>query len=90
MKYKRRFDKRDKIVRRSIKVGDEQLTMTDEERDRQIAELIDKGMKAVNALDPIMRETFRDDPEKLAEWDEIMHMADDPDEEQDSDKQPRD
>lgn len=39
--------------------------------------LLEEGRKVQNELDPLMRETFRNRPEKLAEWDEIMHMCDD-------------
>jgi hypothetical protein len=52
----------------------------DEGIDPHLAQLIAKGMRAIEELDPIVRETFRDDPAALAEWDEIMHMLDDPDE----------
>ena len=49
----------------------------EEERDPRIAQLIEEGMRAIEQLDPIVREKFRDDPAALAEWDEIMHMCDD-------------
>lgn len=44
----------------------------DEEKDARIAEARASGERAVNELDPIVRETFRDDPKALAEWDSIM------------------
>jgi hypothetical protein len=37
-------------------------------------------MRAIEELDPLMREKLRDDPAALAEWDEIVHMCDDLDE----------
>ena len=43
--------------------------------------LLDEGRAIQRELDPIVRETYRDDPAALAEWDEIMHMCDDLDEE---------
>ena len=52
----------------------------DEEIDPRLAQLIAKGMRAIEELDPIVRETFRDDPAALAEWDEIMRTLDEPDE----------
>jgi hypothetical protein len=54
---------------------------SNEETDPRILELINKGMKIQKELDPIVREAYRNDPEKLAEWDSIMHMCDDLDEE---------
>lgn len=49
-------------------------TDADAEGDAKIEALLDKMTRIVEELDPIVRETFRDQPEKLAEWDEIMHM----------------
>ena len=51
-----------------------------DETDQRIRELLDEGVEIVKQLDPIMRERFRNDPAALAEWDEIMHMCDDLDE----------
>jgi hypothetical protein len=45
--------------------------------DPQIKAVLDKADKAVRELDPIVRETFRDRPEELAEWDEIMREYND-------------
>jgi hypothetical protein len=39
---------------------------------RSAQELIDKGLAIIDELDPIVRETYRDQPEALAEWEEIM------------------
>jgi dsDNA-specific endonuclease/ATPase MutS2 len=49
----------------------------EEERDQKIRELLAKANRCVEELDPIVRETLKDKPEALAEWDEIMHMCDD-------------
>ena len=51
-----------------------------EPTDPEIVRLIEEGMSVVGQLDPIVRETFRDQPDKLAEWDSIMHMNDAADE----------
>jgi len=51
-----------------------------EPTDPEIVKLLEEGMDAIRQLDPIVRETFRDQPEKLAEWDSIMHMNDAADE----------
>ena len=55
-------------------------TGTDEETDPQVLKLLEEGMRAIEELDPLMREKLRDDPAALAEWDDIMHMCDDLDE----------
>ncbi len=52
----------------------------EEETDPRILELLDRGDRLIAELDPIVREAMRDKPEALAEWDEIMHMCDDPEE----------
>jgi hypothetical protein len=48
--------------------------------DPRIRESLERAMRANEELDPIVRETMRDNPAALAEWDEIMHMCDDVDE----------
>ena len=45
---------------------------SDGERDPKIDALLEKANKAVAQLDPIVRETMRDNPEALAKWDSIM------------------
>ncbi|MDT5121676.1 MAG: hypothetical protein QOC96_1158 [Acidobacteriota bacterium] len=50
----------------------------EQESDPVVAALIAKGLKAMEELDPIVRETYRDDPATLAEWDDIMRMRDNP------------
>jgi hypothetical protein len=81
MKQKKLFRKKNLLRERARRALNPNLT--DEERDRNISELIAKGMEIVDELDPIVRETYRDDPEKLAEWEEIMRMLEDPEEEED-------
>jgi hypothetical protein len=48
-----------------------------DEADPRIDRLLDEADFITEQLDPIMRERFRHDPAKLAEWDDIMHMCDD-------------
>lgn len=48
-----------------------------EESDPRITKLQTEGRLICSRLDLIYRERFRDDPVKLAEWDEIIHMCDD-------------
>lgn len=76
---------RHRLLRRN-RMLDEIADMTDEERERRRSELIAKGVETVKELDPIVRETFKDNPEKLAEWDDIMKMMDDPEDETESQK----
>ena len=45
----------------------------EEECEREAAELAEINSQVAKGLDPLMREKYRDDPEKLAEWEEIMH-----------------
>ena len=53
----------------------------EQKSDPVVAALIAKGLKVIEELDPIVRETYRDNPAILAEWDDIMRMRDDPPEE---------
>jgi hypothetical protein len=55
----------------------ENPTGPDEETDPRIVALLAEMDEEVKVLDPIVRKTLRHQPEKLAEWDEIMHMCDD-------------
>ncbi len=81
MRRKKLSSRTDRIIK-EVKSLDNNPTITDEEKDRRIAALLDKAEDLVRReLDPAVREHLRDNPEKLAEWDEIMHMCDDLDEE---------
>jgi hypothetical protein len=59
------------------RIDKENPTKPDEPSDPRIVELLEEGKRIQSEMDPLMRETFRNRPEKLAEWDEIMHMCDD-------------
>jgi riboflavin biosynthesis pyrimidine reductase len=76
MKHRKPLE-RHKLLRKSRRLS-EISRMTDVERARHRSELIAKGVETVKELDPIVRETYKDDPEKLAEWEDIMRMMDDP------------
>ena len=65
------------IVEEVARLDRENPTGPDEETDPRIVALLDEAWEVQQQLDPIVRETMRDQPEKLAEWDEIMHMCDD-------------
>src|SRR5437763_16843833 len=73
------FKRMDVINEETKRLGEENPTGPDE-TDPHVHKLIEEGVEIVKQLDPIMREKFRDDPAALAESDSIMHMCDDPDE----------
>ncbi|HEX8493705.1 MAG TPA: hypothetical protein VF658_12735 [Pyrinomonadaceae bacterium] len=52
--------------------------------DPKMVELVERMTKAIDELDPIVREAMRDNPEALAEWEDIMRMRDDPSDEKKS------
>lgn len=66
------FNRMDKIIKEIKDLDEKHTSGQEEESDPRVAELIAKGMRTVRELDPIVRETFRDNPEALAEWDSIM------------------
>jgi DNA-binding transcriptional MerR regulator len=79
------FTRLDVIIKEIARLDKENPTGPDEETDPRIVALLDEAQEIQKELDPLMRETFRNDPAKLAEWESIMHMCDDLDEE-DTDK----
>ena len=79
------FKRMDVINEETKRLGEENPTSSDEELDPRIRELFDQGIEVMKQLDPIIREKFRDDPAALAEWDDIMHSCDDPDEDDPAD-----
>jgi hypothetical protein len=83
MNHEKLFEQLDKVLNEIDRLDKENPTGPDEETDPRIVKLLDEADRITNELDPIIRETFQDDPEKLAEWDEIMRMRDDPEEEDD-------
>lgn len=56
-----------------------------EQIDPRVLEAMERGMRAVRELDPIVRDTFRDDSAALAEWDDIMRTFHDLEEEAEAD-----
>jgi hypothetical protein len=71
------FSKLDVILKEIERLDKENPTGPDEETDPRIVHLINEGEKIQKELDPLMRGTFRNRRETLAEWDSIMHMCDD-------------
>lgn len=65
------------IIDKVKRIDDEDPTRSGDPR---IARLLDEADFITQRLDPIMRERYRHNPAALAEWDEIMHMCDDVDE----------
>jgi hypothetical protein len=51
-------------------------TLTREALDNyaRIERALARGEKAIQELDKIVRETYRDNPEKLAEWEEAIRL----------------
>ncbi len=67
------FKQLDNVLER-LRDAKEEQTGAGEEDDAKIEALLDEMARIVEELDPIVRETMRDQPEELAKWDEIMHM----------------
>jgi hypothetical protein len=64
------------VIREIERIDKENHTEPDEPTDPRIVQLIEEGTEIQNELDPIVRETFRNQPEVLKDWDKIMHMCD--------------
>ncbi len=77
MQHENLFSKLDYILKQIEKLDKENPTGPDEEGDPRIDKLLDDAEEIQKELDPLMRETFRNRPAELAEWDGIMHMCDD-------------
>jgi hypothetical protein len=54
------------------------LTKIALENSARIEEILDRGDKAIQELDKIVREKFRDDPITLAKWEEAIRIDDSP------------
>jgi hypothetical protein len=81
MEHENLFKRMDYIVKEIARLDRENPTGPDGGTNPRIVELLKEGMRIQKELDPLMRGTFRDNPETLAEWNSIMHMCDDLDEE---------
>jgi hypothetical protein len=66
------FSVMDLIVKEVQRIDKENPTGPDEETDPRIVKLLDLGTKIIREMDPIIRENARNDPQALAEWDDIM------------------
>ena len=56
----------------TIKKIDEENPTGPDETDPRIVALLRMAHRVQRELDPLVRENFKDKPEKLAEWDDIM------------------
>lgn len=65
------------LVSEIERLDKENPTGPDEETDPRIVKMLDEAERVMRLLDPIVRETYRDKPEALAEWDSIVHSCDD-------------
>lgn len=54
------------------RIDKENPTGPDEETDLRIVALLRMANRITGLLDPLVRENFKDNPEKLAKWEEIM------------------
>jgi hypothetical protein len=63
------------IVDKVHRLNRENPTGPDEPTDPRIVKLLDEAGIITKQLDPLMRERYRDNPAKLAEWDEIIHSC---------------
>ena len=77
MQHENLFSKLGRILDEIAKLDKENPTGPDEETDPRIVRLLDEAEEIRKELDPLMRETFRNRPAMLAEWDGIMRMRDD-------------
>ena len=72
MRHENLFSRLDYIIKEIARLDKENPTGPDEETDPRIVELLNEGTEIQKELDPLMRGTFRNNPDKLAEWDSIM------------------
>ena len=70
------FARINEIVEEIARLDRENPTGPDEETDPRIVALLDEAFEIKQQLDPLVRARYRDDPENLAEWDEIMREYD--------------
>ncbi|HEY0377750.1 MAG TPA: hypothetical protein VGC87_12565 [Pyrinomonadaceae bacterium] len=77
MRHENLFARMSYLLKEIDRINKENPTGPDEETDPRIVELLKEGMEVQQELDPLVRETFRNNPARLAEWDDIMHMCDD-------------
>jgi hypothetical protein len=78
MKNDNLFSKIGRIIEEIQRIDKENPTGPDEETDPRIVALLDEGVKTINELDPIIRETFRNDYATLSHWDKITQIHDGP------------
>lgn len=74
MKNRNPYAKSDRIVK-VMRVQDLEVKLKHvrEDYEREAADLDEIMKKVAQDMDPVMREAYANDPEKLAEWEEVMH-----------------
>jgi len=83
MQHENLFSRLNQICDEVVRLNKENPTGPDEETDPRIVRLLAEGQAIQKELDPLVRATYRNHPAKLAEWDIMMHLCDDLDEEDD-------
>ena len=73
-----------RVIAEIQRIDQENPTGPNDKDDPRIDALLTEAEGIQNELDSIMRELYQDNPARLAEWDEIMHMCDDLPKEDDS------
>jgi superfamily I DNA and RNA helicase len=76
MTYKILTARLSQIIKEVARLDQENPTGPDEESDPRIEKLLDEALRIQKALDIIVREVYRNSPEKLAEWERIIQIDD--------------
>ena len=74
MKPKNPYDKLDRLIK-VMRVQDLEVKLKHarEDYERESADLEEIIKKVAKDMDPFMRKAYASDPQKLAEWEEVMH-----------------
>jgi hypothetical protein len=72
MKNEDPFSRMDSVISEIDRINKKKYPGPEEPPDPHTEKLLAEAGEALDKLDPIVRETFRDEPDKLAEWDDIM------------------
>ncbi|MBD0373762.1 MAG: hypothetical protein ICV60_23220 [Pyrinomonadaceae bacterium] len=82
MEHRDLFGEMNKIIKEMKRLNDAHPEGLDEESNRRVSELLEEGRKIGAELDPVMRDFYRNDPVRLAAWEDIMQVCSDEDEEE--------
>jgi hypothetical protein len=72
MKDEDPFSRMNSVISEIDGINKKKFPEPDEPPDPVVEKLLAEADEALEKLDPMVREAFRDHPERLAEWDEIM------------------